>query len=285
MSIPTPALREFVNGLGFGEAPRWHDGALWVSDILTREVLRIDTTGSRQTVLTTPGDPSGLGWLPDGSLLVVQMQEHEVWRWHENTFKRFSITGHISRCKLNDMVIDRDGNAWVSNLGFDYETDLPCTTSLVHINSKGHASVAARDLWCPNGMAINPRGNRLIVGQSASQEVLEFTIGEDGKLYDRRTFGTLAGKSVCDGICMDAEEALWIASPSTREFVRMQRGGTITHRINTGNRCAIACVLGGPGRNTLYAVTAATLSLRDAHGTRTGRIEIADAPVPGAGVP
>lgn len=279
------SLTPFVSGLGFGEAPRWHDGALWLSDITEHSVLRVGADGEPQTVLRTPGEPSGLGWLPDGSLLVVQMAEHEVWRLANGKLGRYSGTAPMSYGKLNDMVVDRNGRAWVSNFGFDYETEAPRATVLVGIEPDGHAVLAADDLWCPNGMAIDAAGKLLFVGQSASPEVLEYDIDSRGVLRNRRVFGRLPGQAVCDGICVDSAQAVWIASPTTREFLRMERGGTITHRVPTGERHAIACVLGGADRRTLYAITSATLSLRAAHGTREGRIERVQVPVAGAGVP
>jgi sugar lactone lactonase YvrE len=278
-------LKPFVEGIGFGEGPRWHEDALWLSDIVGRQVLRIGGDARIEVVLQTPGEPSGLGWLPDGGLLVVQMDEHEVWVQQQGKLRRYSATAPISRAKLNDMVVDRNGRAWVSNLGFDYEREPPQTTSLVCIDPGGRAWIAAEELWCPNGMAIDENGQTLFVGQSAAREVLEFEIGADGALRNRRVFGTLPEGAVSDGICVDQAQALWIASPTTREFLRMERGGRITHRVPTGERHAIACVLGGSGRRTLYCVTAATMSLRAAHGTRNGRVEQVAAPVAGAGVP
>jgi sugar lactone lactonase YvrE len=278
-------LHAFVDGLGFAEAPRWHDEALWVSDMVRREVLRIDGEGVVQRVLRTPGEPSGLGWLPDGSLLVVQMDEHEIWRWHNGKLARYSGTAPMSRCKLNDMVVDRNGRAWVSNFGFDYEHEPPCTTNLVCIDPGGHAWIAAEELWFPNGMAIDARGETLVVGQSASPEVLQFEIGEHGVLGKRSVYGKLPEGAACDGLCMDAEQALWIASPNTREFLRMTPGGSITHRVGTGERHAIACVLGGADRRTLFCLTSPTLSLREARRIGDGRIGKVTVDVPGAGIP
>jgi sugar lactone lactonase YvrE len=278
-------LKDFVSGLGFPEAPRWHDGALWVADIVASSVLRIDGHGHVTTVLRTPGEPSGLGWLPNGHLLVVQMEAHEIWRWNGMKLHRYSGTAPMSRARLNDMVVDWNGRAWVSNLGFDYEREPPCPTNLVCVDPGGHAWIAATDLWCPNGMAIDPTGSRLIVGQSARSEIVEFEIREGGVLDKRSVFGTLPDGRVCDGLCMDSAGALWIASPTTREFLRMEPGGRITHRVSAGERHAIACVLGGPQRRTLYCLTSATLSLRAAHHMREGCIGTVAVETPGAGIP
>lgn len=161
-------LAPFVSGLGFAEAPRWHDGALWLSDITERRVLRVDANARVETVTRTPGEPSGLGWLPDGSLLIVQMEEHELWRYADGVIRHHCSTAAVSRIKLNDMIVDRNGRAWVSNFGFDHETETPRTTALVGIEPDGQVITAAEELWCPNGMAIDAAGKLLFVGQSAS---------------------------------------------------------------------------------------------------------------------
>ncbi len=312
--IKEHTLRPLVSGLGFAEAPRWYRGALWVSDIARHEVLRIDVhSAAVERVFSTPGEPSGLGWLPDGSLLLVQMEEHTVLRGrravggmapsHGTTrgsapfagqdlrpgsggaLALYAQTGAFSRGKLNDMVVGADGRAWLSNMGFDYETETARSTTLVGLDPQGLAYAAATDLWCPNGMAIAPSGRQLVVGQSASRDVLEFDIGGDGLLGERRVFGTLPQGACSDGLCMDAAGALWIASPTTREFLRMERGGRISDRVPTPDRHAIACVLGGEDRRTLFCISASTLSLRAARGTSEGRIGTVRVDVSGAGTP
>ena len=279
-------LQPLLGGLGFAEAPRWHAGALWVSDIARHEVLRIDICSAAvERVFTTPGEPSGLGWLPDGSLLVVQMEEHTVLRGSADALALYAQTGAFSRGKLNDMVVGADGRAWLSNMGFDYETETARSTTLVAVDPQGVAYAAATDLWCPNGMAIAPSGRQLVVGQSASREVLEFDIDSEANLGERRVFGTLPEGACSDGLCMDAAGALWIASPTTREFLRMERGGRISDRVPTPERHAIACVLGGEDRRTLFCLTSSTLSLRAARGTAEGRIGTVRVDVAGAGTP
>ena len=279
-------LQPLVDGLGFAEAPRWHAGALWVSDIARHEVLRIDVCSAAvERVFTTPGEPSGLGWLPDGSLLVVQMEEHTVLRGSADALALYAQTGAFSRGKLNDMVVGADGRAWLSNMGFDYETETARSTTLVALDPQGIAYAAATELWCPNGMAIAPSGRQLVVGQSASREVLEFDIDSEANLGERRVFGTLPEGACSDGLCMDAAGALWIASPTTREFLRMERGGRISDRVPTPERHAIACVLGGEDRRTLFCLTSSTLSLRAARGTAEGRIGTVRVDVAGAGTP
>lgn len=283
--MQTLSLSPFLSDLGFAEGPRWYDGALWFSDIARHQVMRATPGGTLSTVVETPGEPSGLGWLPDGSLLIVSMDEHEVLCWSAGRLRSYARTAGLSRAKLNDMVTDSRGRAWVSNLGFDYEQEPPRSTNLVFIDADASVHVAASEIWCPNGMALNEAQDRLYVGQSASPEVLEFRIASDGSLHDRSVFATLPENAISDGLCLDAGEGLWIASPVTHEFLRVERGGQVTHRISTGERHAIACVLGGEGRRTLYCATAATMSLQAARNTRDGRIETTTVDIPGAGIP
>jgi sugar lactone lactonase YvrE len=249
-------------------------------------VLRIDVCSATvERVFNTPGEPSGLGWLPDGSLLVVQMEEHTVLRGSGSALALYAQTGAFSRGKLNDMVVGADGRAWLSNMGFDYETETARSTTLVGLDPQGVAYAAATELWCPNGIAIAPSGRQLVVGQSASRDVLEFDIDSAGNLGERRVFGTLPQGACSDGLCMDAAGALWIASPTTREFLRMERGGRISDRVPTPEGHAIACVLGGEDRRTLFCLTSSTLSLRAARGTAEGRIGTVRVDVSGAGTP
>lgn len=280
-------LTPFIDNLGFAEAPRWHAGALWFSDIVRQRVCRASDDGRCETLLTLEDDePSGLGWLPDGSLLLVAMQRHDILRWHDGQLSRHAHTRPLSRVRLNDMVVDARGHAYVSNFGFDYERgEAVCGTHLVRVDADGGVHSAATDVLCPNGLALSPDGKRLYVGQSASADILEFAVAEDGTLHEREVFATLPEGRICDGICLDAAGALWIASPVTREFLRVERGGVISHRIDTGSRHAIACVLGGEQRRTLYCATSATMSLRRAHEQRQGRIEQLTVDIPGAGVP
>lgn len=285
------AMRELtatplLDDLGFAEAPRWHEGRLWFSDIVRQRICRASDDGSCETVLQLDVDPSGLGWMPDGSLLIVSMAAHEILRWRDDQLTLHARTAPLSRARLNDMVVDANGGAYASNFGFDFESgEAVRATNLVRIEPDGTVSAAATDILCPNGMALSPDGERLYVGQSASREVLEFRVEEDGFLCDRDVFATLPEGCMSDGICLDAAEGLWIASPVSHAFLRIERGGQVTHRIDTQDRHAIACVLGGEGRRTLYCLTSPVMSLHRARTEQAGRIDQVQVEIPGVGIP
>lgn len=286
-------LTPFVQGLRFGEAPRWHDGRLWLSDQTGRRIHSVGADGELRVEYAVDFQPSGLGWLPDGRLLVVSMLDHRLMR--EDGQGGFEVVAELaSYCggKLNDMIVDGEGHAFVGNIGFDEEAfdpdapdPTPPTTVLVRVDPDGSHRVVAEDLACPNGMAILAGGRTLIVGQSASPEILAFEIDERGDLRERRVHARLPGEFGPDGLCVDEEDAVWSADPQGQAFVRVRPGGEVTHRIDAGGRAAIACVLGGPDRRTFHGITCWTLSHAESLTRRGGSIETVRVDVPGAGRP
>jgi sugar lactone lactonase YvrE len=281
-------LERVVDGLAFAESPRWHDGRLWFSDMHAERVMAVDPHGRAQTIVAVPGRPSGLGWLPDGRLLVVSM--------HRRCLQRLDPAGLVDVADLsphcggdaNDMVVDERGRAYVGNVGFDLEdaTELARApaTNLVRVDPDGSVRVVATDVHSPNGVAITGDGRTLVVGESAAARLCAWDVAEDGSLSNRRVFAALEGGAVPDGICLDAEGAAWVASPTTREFVRVLEGGRVTERISTGERLAIACALGDADRRTLFLVSAVTWG-PEAIRLRASRIDRVEVDVPGAGWP
>ena len=280
-------LETLVEGIVFGEGPRWHAGRLFYSDIKARRVEAVDLAGRRETVVELPGEPSGLGWLPDGRLLVVSMLDHRLLRLDRDGLREVADLSAHCGGKANDMVVDAQGRAYVGNIGFDLEAQpiAPRPTQLVRIDPDGSVHVAARELWCPNGLAITAEGRTLVVAESAAGRLAAFDVAADGSLSGQRVFAALPAGAAPDGICVDAEDAVWVASPTTREFLRVRAGGEVLERIPAGERIAIACALGGPGRRTLFLVTSTTTSLAAAGRSRSGRIETCEVAVPGAGWP
>ena len=276
-----------VDGIVFGEGPRWHEGKLYFSDIGDHRVQAVAPGGRLETVVEVAGGPSGLGWLPDGRMLVVSMDDHRLLRLDPGGLREVADLWPWCGGKANDMVVDARGRAWVGNIGFDLEARpiAPRPTSLVRVDPDGSPHVAARDLWCPNGLAITADGGTLVVAESAAGRLAAFDVAADGSLSRPRVFAKLPEGAAPDGICADAENAVWVASPTTREFLRVRAGGEIAERIGTGERIAIACALGGPGRRTLFLITSGTTSLAEAARGRTGRIETCEVDVPGAGWP
>lgn len=281
-------LTVLVDGLGFGEGPRWHDGRLWFSDMADRQVKALDADGGVE-VMVDAGDrqPSGLGWLPDGRLLVVSMLDHQLLRLDGAELVVAADLSDYCGGWANDMVVDAQGRAYIGNIGFDMHAEPRevKNTHVVRVDPDGSVTAVASDVASPNGMVITSDGGTLIVGESAGRRLAAFDIAPDGSLSGRRVFAQLEGRATPDGICVDAENAVWVASPTTHEFLRVHDGGRISERVSSGEQSAIACMLGGDDRMTLYAITAGTHHVAAAMQLRSGRIETVRVEVPGAGWP
>jgi len=278
-------LETLADGLCFGEGPRWHGGKLWLSDMHAHTVLTLDLDGKREDVAHVPGKPSGLGWLPDGRLLIVSMHDRQLLRRERDgrLVTHADLTPFADH-PCNDMVVDGLGRAFVGNFGFDFEHgEKPRTTCLVRVDPDGRACVAAEEMRFPNGSVITPDGATLIVGESFGACLTAFTIGRDGSLSARREWAKLEG-AVPDGICLDAENAVWVASPLSNEVLRVHEGGALSQRIAIG-RPAIACMLGGPDRRTLFVLSADSFRADEASAKRSARVEFTRVDVPGAGFP
>jgi sugar lactone lactonase YvrE len=273
--------RELKGGIGFGEGPRWRDGKLWFSDFVSRKVHTLTTDGELSDVIEVPGVPSGLGWLPDGRMLVVSMEDRKVLRVEDGSLVVHADLSPFARGNCNDMVVDRSGRAYVGNFGFDYEAgESPVATVLAVIEADGSARVAAEELMFPNGSVITPDGKTLIVGESFGGRLTAFDIAEDGSLSNRRVFAQLPSGAAPDGCCIDAEYAIWVASPTTSEVLRLREGGEVTDSVPTGDRPAIACMLGGDDRHTLFVLAAPLRREMGAGAILTSRVD-----VPGSGLP
>lgn len=280
-------LEPFLGGLAFPESPRWHEGALWFSDFHSHRVSRVTPQGRAETVVEVPGQPSGLGWLPDGRLLVVSMNDRRLLRLDGAALVEVADLSALAPAPCNDMLVDGRGRAYIGNFGFDLHARAAfAPTCLVMVSPGGEPEVVAEDLHFPNGMVLGPDGRVLIVAESYGQRLTAFDVAADGKLLNRRVWAQLQGKGVGpDGICLDAEGAVWVASPVSREVLRVRPGGEVTHRIPTALQ-AVACMLGGEDRRTLFVLTGRVLvtpaqSLAD----RSGMILSARVEVPGAGLP
>lgn len=281
----TTATTLIADGLAFAEAPRWHDGKLWFSDFYTHKVMCIGADGKPATMAEVPGQPSGLGWLPDGRLLVVSMTDRRLLRQDPGGLVTVADLAGLAPFHCNDMVVDRQGRAYIGNFGFDLAGKAPVkSTGLILVTPDGQARVVADELLFPNGCVITPDGATLVVAETFGKRLTAFDIAADGSLGGRRVWAAL-GDASPDGICLDAAGAIWVASPTTAEFLRVLEGGAITDRIPVTNQ-AIACALGGPDRRTLYMITGrvggnAQKSLE----LRSGRIEARQVAVAGAGLP
>jgi len=274
-----------MEGIYFGEGPRWHDGRLWFSDFYGHCVHAVTADGRDEVMLRIDGLPSGLGWLPDGRLLVVSMLDHLVLRQdHDGTVAVHADVSRYSRHRSNDMLVDGLGRAYVGNFGFDLEAPPPeyPTTSLSRVDADGSVSEAAGGLLFPNGMALTPDGRTLIVAETFGARLTAFDVGPDGTLSGRRVWADLG--IFPDGICLDAEGAIWVAAATEPRCVRIREGGEIVAEIRTSQNC-YACVLGDPDRRTLYALTAPHPAPGRAAAEPRGRVEKARVSVPGVGLP
>ena len=277
-------LSTLVDGLAFPEGPRWHDARLWFSDMHFHRVVAVDMKGDVETIVEVPQRPSGLGWLPDGRLLVVSMTDRKLLRLDPGGLVEHADLSSLASFHCNDMVVDAEGRAYVGNFGFDLDSQADFKTAeLVLATPDGEIRVVADGLGFPNGTVISPDGGTLIVGESFSARLTAFDVASDGGLSGRREWAATPG-AVPDGICLDAEGAIWVASPTSAEVLRVHEGGEVTRRIPVSTQ-PFACMLGGPERRTLFVCTAASSSPEETRAQASGRIEFTEVEVPGAGLP
>jgi sugar lactone lactonase YvrE len=272
-----------LEGLSFGEGPRWHDGRLWFSDFYRHGVFTMTPDGHEEQILEVPTQPSGLGWMPDGSLLIVSMIDRKLLRRAAGgAVSEHADLSSVATFHCNDMVVAADGTAYVGNFGSDYRKVGPQPATLAIVNADGAVRAGPGDLLFPNGSVITPDASTFIVGESQGARLTAFDIEADGSLSNRRVWADL-GDGIPDGICLDADLGVWVADPRNAACFRVIEGGEVTDRIDLDLNC-FACMLGGDDRRTLYLVTAPT-SGEEAAATRNGRIESVRVDVPGAGWP
>jgi sugar lactone lactonase YvrE len=246
-----------VDRIDFAEGPRWRDGLLWYSDFYQRAIYTVTADGDRTARYTDlPDRPSGLGWMPDGTLLVVFMTSRRIMRDDgSGTLVEHADLSGLASWHCNDMVVDASGNAYVGNFGFDLEARssyLPA--DLVLVRTDGTVEVAAPSLRFPNGSVITPDGSTLIVGQSFGGDYVAFTIEDDATLTDRRPWAEIPGTAP-DGCTLDAAGGIWFSNALGSEVVRVEEGGNVTDRLATPMP-SFACMLGGDDGRTLFALCA-----------------------------
>jgi sugar lactone lactonase YvrE len=277
-------LKVLLDKLAFPEGPRWHGGKLYFSDMHAHKVMTVDLNGKTETICEVPNRPSGLGWLPDGRMLIVSMTDRKLMRLDRDGLKVHADLSKLASFDCNDMVVDAKGRAYVGNFGYDLHINAPQKDAeLVMVTPEGHASVVADGLQFPNGAVITPDGKTLIVGESMGRRFSAFEIAADGTLSKRRIWAEIA-PALPDGICLDAEGAIWSSSPFTNETIRVFEGGRVAERIKT-DQMSIACMLGGPDRKTLFILTAPTTDPEKCRANPASKIEITQVEVAGAGLP
>ncbi len=266
-----------AKGFCFGEGPRWFEGLLWFSDMLG-EAVHTCTMGGALTTLPLPGHaPAGLGFRPDGSLLIASTEKRQVLRYDGETVDTIADLTDLVPASLGDMVIDDAGRAYIGSQAREGGV-------IVRLDPDDKATVVARDLDFPNGMVITPDRETLIVAESTGRRLSSFTIGDDGALGDRRVFADgLDGPP--DGIALDAKGGVWTSMTLAHQFERIVEGGEVTDRIDMGERVAIACALGGPERRTLFLLSSTDAYPQRLVGTRLSQLEAVLVDTPGAGLP
>ena len=287
------APKVILSGLVFPEGPRWHDGRLWFSDIHQHKVIAVDEHGKAETMVVTDDRPSGLGYLPGGDALIVQMTARTLVRHSPRGTRPYADLSGLVQWFLNDMVVDGKGRAYVGGRNHRPE-GMPQNDVVVLVTTEGKARIAADGMRGPNGSVVTPDGKTLIVAETHVGKLTAFDIAADGSLINRRLWAQIAEDRTADGICLDAEGCIWVGSPRNKEFARVQQGGKILDRITFADKSAVACALGGKDRRTLFLLTSRhdvkDLAMgrplaEDVNSKSIGWIETVRVDVPGAGWP
>ena len=280
-------LKTLMTGLAFGESPRWNDGRLWVSDWGAQAVIAVDLEGNSEVVgKGRPGLGWSIDWLPDGRLLVTG--EELVRVEPDGSLVRHADLSAIADHGWNEIVVDGRGNAYVNGVGFRFGQEEFSPGIVALVTPDGAARQVADDIAFPNGMVVTPDNSTLIVAESFARKLTAFDIAADGSLSNRRVWAEDIGP---DGICIDAEGAVWTGS-GENACLRVREGGEVLDRIEL-DRAPFACMLGGPDRSTLFAMaqdwrlseSPADNITRLTTGSRTGQVLTAAAPAPGVGWP
>ncbi len=292
MTTETLTAEPFLTGLYFGECPRWHEGRLWYSDFFDHAVCSVSPEGERRVEVPFDGEPAGLGWLPDGRLLINSRLERVVMRREDDG--TLVVHGDLrpwATWHANDMVVATNGQAYAGNFGFDldglYAGEVDPSqirpASLIRVDPDGTSYEAAGDLAFPNGTVITEDGATLIIAESMGGRLTAFDRAADGTLTNRREWAALAGVAP-DGICLCEDNTVWVANALGAECVRVAEGGEVLERVATSMNC-FACMLGDEDRRTLYLVVAPDSHDAKARAARHGAIEKVRTSVAGAGRP
>ena len=279
-----------IEGLTFTEGPRWREDRLFFSDFFTKRVRSVDLQGNVETIVETEYQPSGLGWRPDGTLLIVSMNDRKLLGLKDGILKEEADLSNLASFHCNDMVVDNLGNAYIGNFGFDlHGGEKLRSTNLILVRPDKEPEEIAQDLYFPNGAVITPDSKTLIIGETFGNKLTAFDINEDASLSNRRVWADLSSikenySPVPDGICLDEEGAIWVASPTTSDVLRVAEGGILLDRIEVETN-AYACMLGGEDRKTLFISTSKDSSEEACLTDQSAKIEVVRVDVPGAGLP
>lgn len=276
-------LHTLMTGLAFGESPRWYEDRLWLSDMGADEVVAVGLDGRHEVAARVPATPMGLGWLPGGHMLIVSSRDGRLLRRRPDgsLVTHADLTG-LADHAWGDMVVDGRGNAYVGNIGFDFPGGEFAPGIIALVTADGSARQVADGVAFPNGMSVTPDNATLILAESYANRLTAFAVAADGSLTDRRVWADLGG-GVPDGICLDADGAVWYADVPNRCCVRVREGGEVLETVQLDRGC-FACALGGGDGRTLF-MTAAEWSDAAMAGARMGQVVTVEAPAPGVGWP
>lgn len=277
-------LHTLLSGLGLLESPRWHDGRLWFSDWFAREVIAADPTGESEVITRVPSFPFCIDWLPDGRLLIVSGGEARLLRRDpDSSLVTHADLSALSRYPWNEIVVDGRGNIYLNCINFEFPAGPFVPGILALVTPDGAVYQVAEDLAFPNGMAVTPDNATLIVGESYANCLTAFDIAADGSLSNRRVWAEV-GNDHPDGICLDADGAVWYADVGTSRCVRVREGGEVLQTIELDRGC-FACMLGGADERTLFMLGASFDPATGSIGQQSGQVVMAEAPAQGAGWP
>jgi sugar lactone lactonase YvrE len=278
-------LQTLMTGIAFGESPRWHDDRLWFSDWGTQEIIAVDLEGESEVIVRVPSFPFCIDFLPDGRLLIVSASDRLLLRREpDGPLVTHADLSTLSEHPWNDIVVDARGNAYIGNLGFDFPEAQFAPGTLALVTPDGSARQVADGVAFPNGIVVTPDNSTLIVAESYANRLTAFDITADGSLSNRRMWAELGG-GVPDGICLDAEGAVWYGDVPNKRCVRVREGGEVLQTIALDRGC-FACMLGGPDDKTLFMVAQEWSGMEStAEEERTGQLLTSPAPAAGAGWP
>ncbi len=277
MKMETKVL---LSGLGFPEGPRWRNGKLFFSDAVGGKVIAVDEKGKSEIIVKMQDFPSGLGFLSDGRILVVSMQNRCLMRLDPEGLKIHADLSKLTKFNCNDCVTDAYGRTYVGNWGSKSPEPPSDPTCVIMVSQAGKARVVAEDLLFPNGCIVTPDCKTFIVAETHGGRLTAFDIEPSGNLTNRRIWAEIEGFSP-DGICLDEEGAIWVANPSKAEVLRVLEGGKITSSIKVKNTNVYACSLGGVDGRTLFICTNQFF-----YGKKlSGKIEFLEVEVPGVEIP
>jgi sugar lactone lactonase YvrE len=278
----SPEQGALVSGIKFAESPRWHRGRLWFSDVHDYAVKCVDLEGNLTKVADAPGRPAGLGFLPDGRLLMATALDRKLSVVDPGgSVTEVADLSDLAGATLNDMVVDERGRAYVGDIGFRFGAETPRPGRVILWTEEEGARIAAEETTFPNGCAVD--GDRYVVAETLARRITEFKIAADGTLGERRVLAELDDPP--DGLCLDAEGCVWVAQPEESRYLRLRRDGSVDRTLASAAPFAVTCVLGGEDGRTLFLSSADTDLQRLPKGESEGRIDTLVVDVPRAGRP